>query len=108
MTPSVADLKQLAPKEIFPGFQGRFIHSATMTFAYWEIAEGSQVPVHSHPHEQVVNMLEGTLELTVAGENHRLSPGQVLVIPSHAIHSGKALTRCKVLDVFNPVREDYR
>lgn len=79
-----------------------------MTFAYWEISAGSQVPVHSHPHEQVVNMLEGTLELTVAGENHRLTPGQILVIPSNAIHSGKAITPCRVLDVFNPVREDYR
>src|SRR5690242_13024972 len=104
MTPLLADLKQVAPREIFPGFQGRFIHSASMTFAYWEISEGSQVPVHSHPHEQVVNMLEGTLEMTVAAETHRLTAGQVLVIPSQAIHSGKALTACKVLDVFNPVR----
>lgn len=108
MTPSLADLKQLTPREIFPGFQGRFIHSASMTFAYWEITEGSHVPVHSHPHEQVVNMLEGILEITVSGEIHRLTSGQVLVIPSQAIHSGKALTPCRVLDVFSPVREDYQ
>lgn len=108
MTPSVAELKRIPPREIFPGFQGRFVHSATMTFAYWDIVAGSLVPQHSHVHEQVVNMLEGKLELNVDGKTHLLEPGQVLVIPSQAIHSGKALTACKVLDVFSPVREDYR
>lgn len=101
-------LKNLAPREIFPGFHGRFVHSDTMTFAYWDIDRGSLVPEHAHRHEQVVNMLEGQLELTVDGHKHLLGPGHVLVIPSHAIHSGKALTACKVLDVFCPVREDYR
>ena len=73
-----------------------------------DIDSGSKVPEHSHVHEQVVNMLSGQLELTVAGKTCVLGPGQVLIIPSHAVHSGKALTACKVLDVFNPVREDYR
>jgi quercetin dioxygenase-like cupin family protein len=36
-----------------------------------------------------------------------LTAGQVLIIPSNVVHSGQALTPCKVLDVFNPVREDY-
>ena len=34
--------------------------------------------------------------------------GQVFVIPPDVPHSGRALTRCRVLDVFAPVREDYR
>jgi quercetin dioxygenase-like cupin family protein len=53
-------------------------------------------------------MLEGTLELVVNGESHRLSPGQVFVIPPGAPHSGRGLTACRVQDAFAPVREDYR
>jgi quercetin dioxygenase-like cupin family protein len=108
MNPIIAKLTEVPSREVFPGFHGRFVHSANMTFAYWDIEEGSKVPEHSHVHEQVVNMLEGRLELTVDGKMHTLGSGQVLVIPSNAVHSGRALTPCKVLDVFSPVREDYR
>lgn len=108
MMPSVAELMKVPSREVFPGFHGRFIHSATMTFAYWDITAGGVVPQHHHVHEQVVNMFEGQLELTVDGVRHVLSAGQVLIIPSNAVHFGKALTHCKVLDVFSPVREDYR
>ena len=53
-----------------------------MTFAWWTIDEGAEVPEHSHPHEQVVNMLDGTLALTVAGAEHVLHPGDVVAIPA--------------------------
>lgn len=108
MIPSLVELMKVPAREVFPGFHGRFVHSATMTFAYWDIAAGGLVPQHHHIHEQVVNMLEGELELTVDGQKHILTSGQVLIIPTNAVHSGRALTACKVLDVFSPVREDYR
>jgi quercetin dioxygenase-like cupin family protein len=102
------DLKDIEMRELFPGFRGRFIHSKNMTFVHWEIKAGSEVPGHSHPHEQVVNMLEGDFELTVKGETEILKPGAVVIIPPDAEHSGKALTYCRIIDVFYPVREDYR
>ena len=101
----IADLPE---RELMPGFKARLAHSAEMTFAYWAIAEGAQLRAHAHPHEQVVNMLEGEFELTVDGETMRLGPQTVAVIPSNAVHSGRALTACRILDVFHPVREDYR
>jgi quercetin dioxygenase-like cupin family protein len=64
--------------------------------------------VHQHPHEQVSYVLEGEFELTVNGVPHRLVPGQVFVIPSNMPHAGLAITDCFILDVFTPVREDYR
>ena len=101
-------LNDLAPKEIMPGFHGKFVHSERMTFAYWEIDAGASLPKHAHPHEQVVNMLKGEFELVVEGTSYILKPGMVFAIPSNASHEGKALTACEILDVFQPVREDYR
>lgn len=98
----------VAPREIFPGFKVHFVHSAFMTFAHWRIEAGALLPEHSHPHEQVVNMIEGEFELTIRGQTQRLGPGWVAVIPPHALHSGKAITHCRILDVFYPIREDYR
>jgi quercetin dioxygenase-like cupin family protein len=95
-------------REIFPGFKVHFVHSANMTFAHWMIQAGSMLPAHSHPHEQVVNMVEGEFELTIDGETRRLGPGTVAVIPSNARHSGRAITDCRIIDAFYPIREDYR
>jgi quercetin dioxygenase-like cupin family protein len=102
------DLQRWTSREIFPGFTGKVVHSAWMTFVHWEIQPGAVLPDHAHTHEQVVNMIEGEFELTISGQTQRLGPGHVAIIPSNARHSGRAITRCRILDAFYPIREDYR
>jgi quercetin dioxygenase-like cupin family protein len=53
-------------------------------------------------------MIEGEFEFTVAGEKHIMKPGKVFVLPTNIPHGGRALTPCRIIDVFHPVREDYR
>lgn len=101
-------LAALPVREVFPGFHGQFVHTDAVTLVYWTIAAGAVLPEHAHPHEQVVNMLDGELELTVDGVTRTLRGGDVLVIPGDARHSGRALTEVRVLDVFSPTRDDYR
>jgi quercetin dioxygenase-like cupin family protein len=102
------NLDQVTEKEIVPGYRARFVHSENMSLAYWDVDPGAELPEHSHPHEQIANVLEGQFELTVAGESRVLEPGQVAVIPSGLPHRGRAITACRLLDAFYPVREDYR
>ena len=104
----IHQLDSIEARELVQGFRVKFVHSESMTFAYWEISEGAALPGHAHPHEQVVNMLDGRFRFTVNGETRVLVSGDVVVIPSNATHSGTALTDCQILDVFHPVREDYR
>lgn len=74
-----------------------------------EIDDGAGIGAHAHPHEQLGLMLEGELALTVAGVEHRLRPGDAYQIPGGVEHSAWAVGGpCRVLDVFQPVREDYR
>ena len=103
-----SQLSSITPRTVFPGFHGKFVHSDDMTMAYWDIDAGSLVPEHAHVHEQVVNVLEGELELTVDGTSRVLKAGDVVVIPSNVSHAAQAKTDCRVLDIFCPVREDYR
>ena len=91
---------------LLPGTAARFVHSESMTMAFWSFEPEITLPEHSHPHEQISTVLEGVFELTIGGEVFRLEAGDVAIIPSDAIHSGRSLTRCRVLDVFHPVRED--
>lgn len=101
-------LDSLNVREIFPGLRARIVHTARTSQSWLEIDDGATFPEHSHAHEQTVTVLEGTLELIVDDVRHVLGPRTVFVIPPGARHSGRALTACRVLDVFAPVREDYR
>ncbi len=102
------DLNSLESREIVPGYKAVFVHSQHMTLAYWTIEPDSSLPRHTHPHEQVLNLLEGRFELTLGDETRLLEPGAVVVIPSNVPHAGRSLTACRILDVFYPVREEYR
>ena len=101
-------IKDIPTQEVLPGFTARFVHSEKFTTAFWDIQAGSELPEHSHFHEQTSQVVEGELEFTLDGKTQVLKPGDFVVIPSNVPHSGKALTFCKVVDVFCPVREEYR
>ncbi|HMQ48706.1 MAG TPA: cupin domain-containing protein [Saprospiraceae bacterium] len=101
-------IQEQKEKILFPGFHARLVHGQQLSVAYVDIAQGSQLPEHHHVHEQITNILEGELEMTIGGETRICTPGTVVVIPSNVPHSARALTDCKAIDVFSPVREDYR
>jgi quercetin dioxygenase-like cupin family protein len=95
-------------KEIAPGFFSRLIHTENNTINFLEVKQGSALPMHSHPHEQSSFVLEGTFEMTVNGVTRQLGPEDFVLIPGGVPHGGRAITDCKLIDVFSPVREDYR
>ncbi len=95
-------------QELIPGAEVGFVHTENMTVAYWDFEADVSVPEHSHAHEQVTNVIEGIFELTVDGETKRLRAGSLALIPPDAVHSGRSITECRIIDVFFPVREDYR
>lgn len=102
------DLADIDSREVIPGYWGKFVHSDHITVAFWNVDAGASLPEHSHPHEQVTTVIEGQFQLTVAGEIHLIKEGGVAVVPGNTPHSGKALTMCRLVDVFHPRREDYQ
>ncbi len=107
-TSSFHSFADIAIKEVAPGFFSKLIHTDTNTINFIEVKAGNSVPMHQHPHQQYTFLLEGTFELTIEGETRALDPGVFALIPSGAIHGGIARTDCRLLDIFSPVREDYR
>ena len=102
---NISDIEQ---KEIIKGFQGRFVHMESFTIGFWDIKAGAEIPYHSHVHEQTTQVIEGQFEMTVEGETKIYTTGMLVKIPSFAKHGGKAITDCKLTDVFCPTREDYK
>lgn len=101
-------IKDTISEELYPGFTAYLLHTNLATYSYVDVAEGAVLPLHSHAEEQVLHLLEGTLEVTVEGKTQICNPGDVVVIPPHAKHTVTGITRCWALDVFTPVREAYR
>jgi quercetin dioxygenase-like cupin family protein len=74
-----------------------------------ELNPDAVVARHSHPHEQLGVILRGSMTLVVVGEDHVLEEMDGYTLPGGIEHEGIAGPRgALVLDVFRPVREDYR
>lgn len=102
-------IKDIAPKKPAAGVEVRIIHGERMTVGFFTIAQGSAVPEHAHPHEQIGTVLEGLMELTIAGEKHLVSAGGAYRIPPDAAHSARCLEgSAEVIEMFAPVREDFK
>lgn len=101
-------LEDLPDLQLADGIHARIVTAQSMTVAHVDLAAGAVLPEHAHINEQVVNVIEGHLELTVDGTSYDLVPGKVMVLAPNVPHSGRAVTDCRVVDVFHPVREDFK
>lgn len=102
------NIDQVKKKKLIEGIIGQYVHGDTTTFGFVTIEAGSHLPLHHHPHEQITYMLEGKLKMQIGEKEVVLESGFVQVIPSNTPHSADALTACTLIDVFSPVRDDYR
>jgi mannose-6-phosphate isomerase-like protein (cupin superfamily) len=91
--------------EPLPGWHGRFVHSAHMTFAHYTIAADA-APLHGHRHEQeeVWHIVEGEVALSIAGEEQVLGAGCVGVVPPDTPHSVRPLSACRAIIADYPRR----
>lgn len=94
--------------DLLEGYTAKMIHTGQLSVMHVSVKAGYPLPEHQHPHEQITNVIEGQFEMTVNGETKICSTGDSVVIPGNTPHSGRAITDCKIIDVFNPPREDYR
>jgi unsaturated pyranuronate lyase len=93
--------------ERLPGWHGRYFHSATMTFAHYDFTRGSSIHEHFHAEEEVYDVIEGELEVTIDGVTQIARAGLVAIVPSNVRHSVKALTDGRVIVVDHPARPDF-
>ena len=72
------------------------------------LREGALVPPHSHPHEQIGYLIRGQLEFTIDAEKTVVASGDGYTIPGGVTHSAVALVDSVAVEVFSPVREEYK
>jgi quercetin dioxygenase-like cupin family protein len=94
---------------IFPGVRiTTYVAEKTM-MSHVVMEPGAIVEEHQHPHEQVGIVLEGQAHFFIGTEEKLMRPGDVYRIPGNVKHRVVASAQgLKALDVFFPIREDYR
>lgn len=103
-----AEVHSVKAVEMKPGILRRtLVHKDRMLLVHWEIKGGVRFGEHSHPYEQAGYVLRGSLDLFVAGEWRRLTPGSSYIVASGARHDAHVLEDCEILDAFSPVRAEY-
>ena len=94
---------------IFPGVSIQTCAAERMMLSVVDLAPHAVVEAHSHPHEQVGMVLEGRALFVIGDEEKVLSAGELYRIPGGVPHRVVAYDApVKALDIFHPVREDYR
>ncbi len=106
--PHFPDLDNAPEKEVAPGIKLRAAWGDKIMLCRVILEPGSQVPMHSHPHEQAGLVLEGEFDFTIGTDTRRVKAGDVYFIPGGVIHGCLACAgRAVVLDIFHPPREEY-
>ncbi len=93
-------------EQVFPGVSRVAFSSGASTVTRYSFEEGGEFPIHKHPSEQITMVLEGTLHLTVEGEEFVLGPGEWSVVRGgveHGIRVPKGTA--SFLAVVSPRRE---
>ena len=101
------DISSLRVRERLPGWHGRYFHSPSMTFAHYDFVRGAFIHEHFHPQEEVYEVIEGELEVTIDGVAQIARAGVVAIVPAGVRHSVKALTDGRAIIVDCPVRPEF-
>ena len=103
------ELSGVRPLKVWEGVIARAIEGDRLSLAVIELDPDSVVPEHSHENEQLGIVLSGSLSFRVGDEVRDLGPGGTWRIASntpHEVHTGPE--GAVVIDVFAPVRADWR
>ena len=62
---------------------------------------------HKHEHLQITYIAKGSFEFTIGGETKIVNQGDSVYMPSNVEHGVTALEDGILVDVFNPMRQDF-
>jgi quercetin dioxygenase-like cupin family protein len=88
----------------------RIVTGERMTVARIYFKDGFRVPQHSHEHEQITQVISGTLRFRFGEDGEEqvdVGPGGVVVIPSHVPHEALCIGDVEEMDMWSPRRDDW-
>ena len=111
--PQKAELYQWdsLPREVVrPGVERVGFRGDNVLMVMNWLEPGMEVRPHSHPFEQLAYIVSGRMKFVVGDDVFEAGAGSMIRIPPDIEHYGEPLGDEHVLnlDVFSPIREDYK
>jgi quercetin dioxygenase-like cupin family protein len=101
--------EELGRHTIFPGVRIETSAAERMMTSLVELEPHAVVEEHAHPHEQVGLWLQGRALFTIGSEQKTVQAGDFYRIPGNVRHGVRNLGEpSRAVDIFCPVREEYR
>ncbi|MCI8886969.1 MAG: cupin domain-containing protein [Hungatella sp.] len=69
--------------------------------------EGAVGDLHHHPHTQITYIVSGVFEFEIDGEKRIVKAGDTMLKLDGVVHGCVCLKAGVLLDIFNPMREDF-
>ena len=99
---------EVQPTEMMPGLVRRTLAwGEKVMMCEFTADAGVEVPLHTHPHEQVGFVQSGRVAFTMEGETWIATPGDSYAIPGGVEHAARFLEPTVLIEVFSPPREEY-
>lgn len=99
------------PKEVVrAGVERAGFRGEDMLLVMNWLSPGMETNPHRHPFEQVAYIVSGRMKFVIGEDTFEAGPGSVIRIPPNVEHYGEPIGDEPVLnlDVFSPIRDDYR
>jgi mannose-6-phosphate isomerase-like protein (cupin superfamily) len=97
---------EMITAEPLPGWRAHFFHAESMTFALYDLAaDAMPLHEHQHPQEEVWNVVEGEVVISIAGVEHTVRAGGAAIVPPDTPHSARVLTAARVVVADHPRRD---
>jgi quercetin dioxygenase-like cupin family protein len=104
----VVEVTKVPPVSLAPGIKTNIVCGKDLTLSFATIAPNAVGAMHSHPHEQMIYVLEGDADLILDGKSYYLKAGDTMWVPSNLEHTGAAhAAGCRFLEIFTPARKDF-
>lgn len=97
-------------EEVNPSMKRKIVTGEKLMIARMKFKDGFLVPLHSHLHEQVTQVVSGKIRFWFGADKEQtmdLYPGDVIVIPSNLPHEALMIGDVEEVDTWAPPRQDW-
>ena len=96
------------PQEAGAGITRRVLaYTDTLMCVENRFEAGAEGPLHSHPHTQITYVVSGRFTFAIDGKTQEVGPGDSMLKTDAVVHGCTCLEGGILLDIFNPMREDF-
>ncbi|MDD2539997.1 MAG: cupin domain-containing protein [Desulfuromonadaceae bacterium] len=88
--------------------QKTLVHGDKTLMVEFQLQQNATLPLHSHVHEQTGYLVTGRIRLTIGADVHDVQPGDSWCIPAGTLHGAESMEESVAVEVFSPVREEYK